>query len=338
MNVRNWGPKFLLLAVSFLIAFGIWEAYLRISDFHFDIVPDRVEFGWPDPITMNALYQPDPDLFWVQKEYQSTLDGMRATPPEIVFMGDSCTEFGQYPEKFMSVMASHFNDRNPSNEAVGVGGWTSYQGLQQLERDVLPLAPTIVTLYYGWNDHWIGFKVKDSEIRGIRNSSVPWLAGTRLWQLVFKLQMDARYAARGSSPLRVAPEEFRANLKRMVQLARGAGTVPVLLTAPSAHIEGMEPKVLGRRWVTDLSQLVPLHQRYVSIVREVALSEDAPLCDLAERFGRISAFDLRYRYFTQDGIHLTPEGDDLIARYMMNCFMANELLLDPWTGPVGDSS
>jgi hypothetical protein len=45
-----------------------------------------------------------------------------------------------------------------------VGGYTTYQGLRQLERDVATLHPVIATFYYGWNDHWIGFGIEDRDV------------------------------------------------------------------------------------------------------------------------------------------------------------------------------
>jgi hypothetical protein len=52
-------------------------------------------------------------------------------------------------------------DRAPSpahGVKLAVGGWASEQGLRQFRRDVLPLHPRVVmTIYYGWNDHWIAF-------------------------------------------------------------------------------------------------------------------------------------------------------------------------------------
>ncbi len=76
----------------------------------------------------------------------------------------------------------------------------------------------------------------------------------------------------------------------------------------------------------DLSRLVPLHQRYVSIVREVAREEEAVLCDLARRFEALPHRDVAEKYFGLDGIHPTEEGNRLIAQYLYECFEENRLL------------
>ena len=129
------------------------------------------------------------------------------------------------------------------------------------------------------------------------------------------------------------PEVFRRNLAEMVRLARGAGVVPVLVTAPSDHRAGAEPAQLSPRWIEDLSRLVPLHRRYVEIVREVATREGAVLCDLAARFESLPG-DARDRSFAVDGIHLTLAGDRRAAAWLRDCFEASGAMRRAlWTAP-----
>jgi hypothetical protein len=115
----------------------------------------------------------------------------------------------------------------------------------------------------------------------------------------------------------------------MVRLARSAGSVPLLVTAPSSHRPGAEPVELSPRWIEDLSRLVPLHRQYVEIVREVAGREAAPLCDLASRFASLSDAE-RDRCFMSDGIHLTLRGDRHAAAWLLDCMQANASLRALW--------
>src|SRR5262245_22209479 len=124
-----------------------------------------VQFGWPDPVTMRNQYRSDPLVFWVPRDYAERLARAGTEHPAIVFMGDSCTEFGKYPAMTLENLASRRPDLS-TGVALGVGGWSSEQGRNQLVRDVLPLHPRIVTIYFGWNDHWMALGAPDSKIPG----------------------------------------------------------------------------------------------------------------------------------------------------------------------------
>jgi len=329
-NVRKIVPQLALLAVSLAVAIALCELVLRAVGLQFDLAPERVEFGWPDPVTMEDQYRSDPDLFWVPKDYSENLESIRRARADLLFLGDSCTEFSYYPNFFARGLVERHPGQRIVARRLGVGGWSSYQGLEQLRRDVIPLAPRFVTLYFGWNDHWIGFGLRDSEINALKTSFLPGLEHSRLWQLVFKLRIALRRRTTGDTPVRVTSEEFRSHLQQMVRLAREAGIVPVLVTAPTSHEPGREPELLKERWLPDLDQLVPTHQRYVAIVREVAREENAPLCDLEARFSRLSFAQRRARFFRDDGIHTTPIGDRRLAAFLLDCFEKQPALRALW--------
>ena len=150
-----------------------------------------------------------------------------------------------------------------------MAGWSSYQGRRQLERDVAPLRPRVVTLYFGWNDHWIGFGIEDKNVARVKAVFSSRWSRLRLVQLATKatVALGSRDTA---YPNRVSLADFGANLRAMVRQARSRGIRPVLVTAASAHVAGEEPEQLTERWLRDLSELVPLHRSYVAAVRAVA--------------------------------------------------------------------
>lgn len=304
---------------------------LRLSGFSFVLYPESFEFGMPDPVLLETGFLQDDDLFWVPRDYPQRLERLAERRPPLILMGDSCTALGRYDRELARLVA----ERRGAELAYGnvaVPGWSSYQGQRQLERDVLPLGPEVVTLYYGWNDHWIGFGIEDRDVARIKAVFESRWSRLRLVQLVTKaaVAVGARLAPH---PDRVPLGDFAGNLRAMVAEARDAGVRPVLLTAPSAHRRGEEPEHLARRWLRDLSELVPLHQGYVEAVRRVAEEEGAPLCDLAARFDRLPPEELR-RSFHADGIHFTPEGDRRAAEYLYDCF-AERGILDAVTGAPG---
>jgi lysophospholipase L1-like esterase len=295
-----------------LMALAVAEAALRIGGFHFDFVP-ALEFGWPDPKTISEVYQADPDLLWVTRDYQATLAAARREPPAIVFMGDSCTEFGSYPAKTLEELQAAGSPLRTAIK-VGVGGWSSEQGLQQLRRDVLPLHPRVVTIYFGWNDHWVAHGLTDPEITDGRRF-LHGFGASRIVQAWLRLRMNMA-ARRPDQPNRVPLLRYEQNLRQLAIEARRAGIIPVIITAPSNHVVGHEPAYLAQRHLRRLDELVPLHETYLAATRRIA-GENRALCDAAAAF----AAGPHDRFFRADGIHLTDAGDEQMARVISGCLL-----------------
>ena len=98
----------------------------------------------------------------------------------------------------------------------------------------------------------------------------------------------------------------------------------MLLTAPDDHRRGEEPEYLASRWLRDAEDLVPVHERYVEAVRDVARETEAPLCDLAAAVDALRPA-VRDVLFLEDGIHFTPAGDEFVARRLAACFETHGL-------------
>jgi lysophospholipase L1-like esterase len=311
----SWPSRLLLAAFGVTLALAFGETALRVARFHFDLVP-TLEFGWPDPVAMRDAYTTDPDLVWVTRTYRDALQQARRDHPAVVFMGDSCTEFGNYPSKTIADLESA---GSPLAHGVklGVGGWSSAQGLVQLRRDVIPLHPKVVTVYYGWNDHWIAMGLTDPEI--MRAHRLRGLAEhLRLAQLWLKLDV-AVAMRRHPAPNRVPLHDYTQNLLRIASDARDAGITPVFITAPSNHVVGHEPAYLAKRHVRSLSELVPLHAEYVQATRDAAATAGAPVCDAAAAFAALP--EPHGRYFQNDGIHLTEPGNAEMANVVSGCLL-----------------
>jgi lysophospholipase L1-like esterase len=299
--------------VSVLLALTVTEIALRLTGFEFQLFP-VVQFGWPEPDVIQHYYQSDPDLLWVTRDYQQVLESARRQHPAVVFMGDSCTQFGTYPRKTLELLA---RDRPPLGRGikVGVAGWTVIEGSVQLTRDVLPLHPQVVTIYYGWNDHWMALGPPDADIK--RDRALLWLADhLRIVQLLFKVREGLRGAA-AERPNRVDLTTYQAALTRMANAIHKAGAQAVLITAPSNHTPGAEPVYLNKRHLRRLADLIPLHQSYVDATRRAATASGAVLCDAAGDFAALSP--PHGRYFRRDGIHLSDTGDRHLAQLLARC-------------------
>ena len=181
------------------------------------------------------------------------------------------------------------------------------------------MRPWAVTIYYGWNDHWLHYGLEDKMIGEVYRNHPPLLlelsphirTATLINNLIFAFKFPLLNSTRG--PARVSLSDFSANLRQMVQIARDNGIIPILLTAPSSHRKGKEPRYLTRRWLNDLDDLIPLHRQYVQAVRNVASQQQAPLIDLYAEFNRLPQEDVD-RSFMKDGIHLTKEANEKIAK------------------------
>jgi len=320
--------------LSFLI---VTEGILRIIDYSFALYPEKIQFGWPTKETLEYMYLPDEDLFWVTKDYKKKIDSAIDNKARIVFMGCSCTEFGIYDKRFAKLVSKKTSNHKLEYANLGVGGWTSYQGLQQLKRDILRIKPHVITIYYGWNDHWVGFGVEDEDMAKIVKSSafLNKFQGFRISRLIMRVYAEFLYKKNKAkkrkvdfTPQRVPPEYFKKNIIEIVRMAKKNNIIPVLLTAPTSHIKGKEPNLLGRERLLSIDRLVPVHEEYVNIVRNVAKAENVILCDLTKKFDKMSREVTGKKYFWEDGIHLTKEGSQKVAEYLFECFEKNNLLKD----------
>ena len=304
-----------LMSVMLLLA--VIELALRMSGFSYVLYPQDIEFGKPDPKLMAIGFEEDEEVFWVTRGYGEKLERLRQERPRVLFLGDSCTHLGHYDDELATLIADRLGAALRYGN-LGVAGWSSFQGRRQLVRDALPLQPEVVTLYYGWNDHWIGFGIEDKNVALVKRVFSGPLSSWRVVQLATKAAV-AIGARETAYPNRVALADFRDNLRSMVRQAKAAGVRPMLVTAATSHEKGQEPAELAHRWLRELSDLVPLHQSYIAAVREVARGESASLCDAAASFAALSREQIESS-FMADGIHLTAEGDRRLAMMLYDCF------------------
>jgi lysophospholipase L1-like esterase len=309
-----------LVLGGLICGLGLAEASLRLAGFSSYALP-TLQFGWPVAKTVAVRYKPDRDVFWVPADYIERLSGVRGRQPAIVFLGDSCTEFSEYPALTLQHLQSH-QPVLATGIKLAVAGWSTVQGLVQLRRDVLPLNPRVVTIYFGWNDHWLALGPPDSEAR---LTAVGWWLSqhVRFYQLWMKARLIAVPNDLAARPIRVPLALYETNLKEMARLVRERGATPVLITAPAGHERGKEPRYLAQQHMARLTDLVPLHASYVEATRRAAAAAGATLCDAARAFDALPG--PRNRYFQTDGVHLSAEGDARLADTVASCIADSAL-------------
>ena len=144
-------------------------------------------------------------------------------------------------------------------------------------------------------------------------------AGThvRLFEAFAKTRdgLERRWHPEG--PRRVSVERYRANVAAMADLATRMHASLIMVTAPSNHRIGAEPRYLQARHLRRLDALVPTHQQYVQSTRETAARSGAVLCDAAAAADRVGA--ARSSLFRHDGIHFSAAGDAFMADLVAGC-------------------
>ncbi len=309
---------------------GLAEATLRVVDFSYHLYPERFEFGYPDKTILEDYFKQHDDYLWVSQRTAKNTAQAWAEKPYLIYSGCSCTEWGGFDEDIARRVEADTELSTLTYANLACSGWSSYQGLQQMKLEISKLKPKVVTIFFGWNDHWMGFGIDDKTAVSLSNSSMLKLQELRVVQLVTKaiVKLDndqGKTVGANSRPDRVALDDFRSNISGMVRIAQENDITPVLITAPSSHVTGEEPPYLQERFLADLSRLVPLHRSYAEAVREIAAEQNVVLCDLASELDALPREEL-LTYFREDGIHFTAEGGVKVGEVLFKTLKEHELL------------
>ncbi len=316
-----------LVALGLILSLGLVEIGLRVAGMEFHMHPVKLEFGYPDPQVMEDYFSPHPQYLWAPKGYADRAAQARDQAPYLVFSGCSCTAWGRFAQPLAKRVKKHPGAEPLNFINMACAGWSSFSGLQQMKHDIIDVAPKVMTIYFGWNDHWVGYGVNDKTAGKLASSSLLQNQDLRIVQLLTRLRVskERQVADDGQRPIRVSLADFRSNIEEMVDLAHANKIQPVLMTAPTSHQIGHEPEYLRGRWIENLDELVPLHQSYVDVVREIAAEKQVVLCDLANIFEQFPREELD-TYLMKDGIHFTPEGGKKVGALLFECLRDNELL------------
>jgi lysophospholipase L1-like esterase len=318
----------LLLGIGLVLgAFGIGEALLA----YFGPAPGYSQFDRLTRWSLRPGYSgPGPDLPDVPLSYQIRVnaDGFRGAPIDrrkragtfrIAALGDSVTfgfgvpEEGALPARVAALLAADVAPGTIEWINAGVPGFSSFQGLRHLETRLLPLSPDVVLVLFAWNDGWQS-NMPDAKRRQlsrmetfINSFRVVNLAQRKYESLMRKLGVQPAAPA-GGSVTRVTPDELEANLQRIAAAVRGAGGVPVFLTAPAAFGPDRPPDAYFRYgWMVPRSGLEAMRGRYADATRRAARSADVLLVDCARLVPSDPAL------FLGDGYHPNPAGFQVMA-------------------------
>ncbi|MGI9472054.1 MAG: SGNH/GDSL hydrolase family protein [Rubripirellula sp.] len=301
---------------------------------------DGIEYEG-EPFRDVPLFEADLTLFWkpIANTPFTGTEGLRLPTPEskqkgadvyrIAIVGDSCSFLGEdlYPNRFAR-LAEQETGRKIEVVNASCPGYTSLQGRRRL-RNVWPWQPDLIVVYCGWNDHWKSLNGQTDrdlvERQLLSDNAKSWMGKSRLVWSLYSLRIKLTPPVPiHRSPVRVPPEDYRANLQQILGEVEQQGCKVVFVTAPSAFLDGQMPpwafSFFGQIYQmspNDVAGIPQTHERYNDIVREVAgSSSSAFLLDVAGEWSEPSQVERHIELFRGDRIHLQETGHQEIAEQL----------------------
>ena len=317
-----------------VLLFGLSEGALRLLDFKYSETPLEVRSfaesvqsaKYGDEITRNrvSVIVKDEKQFWKPVEsFEGHYPVQKAAGTlRIATLGCSCTQAcSDTTDSYPSLMEKLLRVRTKKQVEVlnaGVGSYSSYQGLQRLKYAVTPYRPDIVTIYFGWNEHWMAY-MPDHEIKLQPRWVVRLLNfAERFRTYKFLNSLSDKLASRWTQQkgerllgLRVPPENYSQNLTAIISHARSHQMFPVLITAPSDETQ-LKPFY---NFPFPKEKLAAIHRDYNEIVRQVGAQQNVPVIDLEKIIRQLMSHKDMPKIFS-DGIHFTPFGCKLVAQVL----------------------
>jgi len=189
---------------------------------------------------------------------------------------------------------------------MAVYGYSIVQGLKVFETQGKNLEPDIVTLYFGWNDHWLSMQNDSSRMATRVNPLYGYLyehlKDKRLFMFISWLRSrpGSLEPTRKEPGFRVPPKQYRAVLQKFITDIRAAGARPLVIMAPRR-----DANQRTREEFADIEMdFNKVHDQYLEITRQVAEEENADLLDLQHMFAS-TQYD---KCFEDDRIHMKQPG------------------------------
>ena len=224
---------------------------------------------------------------------------------------------------------------------AGVEGYTLREIEILVERGVIPLRPTAVLVYAGFND--MAYICRDSA--GVSSNLQPLPAPSMpRWTLTGDMIAKNTVALRDSparagivDPAGRIPDSYRQGLDRIVTKLEGAGIAPVLLTVargfrPDAGAAGrkLATSALYYNHCLDYEGLNKAGNLFNGVIAEVARSRKVPLVDLGQ------AMPGGPTYFV-DAAHFTFAGEEAASTLIYQALVNDTQLVRP-AGVVAHNS
>ncbi len=352
------GRRLLFGSIPLLALVGLTEICVRITQVA-ENCPNRfsgTQIWTCDPILQFKL---SPDLDVLGGRLSSAgfrtheFRPKRAGVYRILALGDSGT-FGQlqrgeaygyvnnpYPLALEKLLADRIGPGRFEVFNVGVPGYNSYQGLMLLRWKLRDLEPDLITVRYGWNDHFLSeslpgqspYRESDSKLVVVLEDLA---LHTQLYPFVRRLGFEMR-AWRGQSPdaLRqafarqaqwsptVPLPDYEHNLRRIVEVGHARGAAVWLLTSPY----NLNPSQTARDFVAfnnriSFDELMAVHDQYNEATRAVGRELGVPVIDM-DAIYRDNRGNPDFRLFVASDVpHPSQWGQNLEADVLYRTLVA----------------
>jgi lysophospholipase L1-like esterase len=303
-SAGRWAARVALTALGFLLGMALieaalsptrWSARTRYADAggwrhpEYGQAVGAIQKGWAPDFRKNSL----------------SLRGAEPVHPAVIALGDSCTAGCFVPER--ETYAGRLASPKVEVMNAGIPGFSSFEGAAWVrDSRILDYHPKLVTIYYGWNDHWRAF-LPERAFSWLRRAAPYSHAATWILFRYERSLWDVDDTRHLDFP-RVSLADYKADLRELVREAREAGAVAVLITAPVEPRIGPPLEELRREG--RLPEFAD-HEAYVRATREVAAETGAGLVDFASEYERRKTRDPR-EYFG-DFVHPNAKGHALLA-------------------------
>ena len=266
----------------------------------------------------------------------------------ILALGDSCTfgyiareesvgtTFQPYPLKLQRFVERRVGEGEVEVLNAGVPGYNSHHGILLLRSKLRGLDPDLITVRYGWNDHFLSAEGESELYREPSSKLGIWLEDlalrTRLYGFLRRLglelaalrrpvqtQAKSAYLERDEWAPTISPAQYAANLRRIIELGRERGAEVWLLTSPRNHRAGSEArKRLAYRNKADYDELMRVHDEYNDIVRRVGRETGAPVIDMEKAY---EPYQDQPIFLPTDVVHPAQGGQNLEAETLFKALV-----------------
>lgn len=193
---------------------------------------------------------------------------------------------------------------------AGILGFSTFQGLHELQTRILKLHPDLVVLNYAWNDHTPAWTINHENLpdKAYLGRRFVYMRTYQLLKLGTR-ELQTRLTGPPAT-VRVSVEDYKSNLIQMITILRSNAIVPVLLTQPSTSDVRMALK-------PEIAENAKRQPMYNQAALEVNRSTGVLCVDMVPIFEKHHQDPLFF-----DTVHPRPKGHLLIGRELAKAILS----------------